>query len=358
MASASLPRTTPRSTSRRRDALHAVDSKVTLGGPSWQSARNDTIVAWPDRPLSGGPLELDRPLPRLPRRSGTQVSEFGFFSFEWYPFDDACTDTGPQLAQAPAILAAALEELRSDGLADSIPRIMTEYGYSAFGGPADVEISSALLNSEAVAGFFSHGGSEAYVYGIEPGTLLKEPHCARWGNNLLFLGDDDRQAKYRMPTYSRRLAADPRLGRFQRGASTRSMRQTMRPTGSHGDVGLVSAYPLQRPDGRWSLLLVNRDPRHAWLVRRDRRARCAGIRPAARGATGSLAVLGRPVPVEGEPERKVTRCATSPHRIACCRTPTSGVVASTATRLPSWSKAGSTPEPVVALVLGGTRPYL
>ncbi len=139
-------------------ALHAVDPGVTLGGPSWQSARNDTIVAWPDRPLSGSRSSwIGRFLDYLALRGAS--SEFGFFSFEWYPFDDACTDTGPQLAQAPAILAAALEELRADGLADSIPRLMTEYGYSAYGGPSDVEISSALLNTEAVAGFFRHGGS-------------------------------------------------------------------------------------------------------------------------------------------------------------------------------------------------------
>ena len=262
-------------------ALHAIDPGVVLGGPSWQSARNDTIVAWPDRPLSGGRSSwVGRFLDYLEARGRT--GDFDFFSFEWYPFDDACTNTGPQLAQAPAILAAALEELRSDGLADSIPRIMAEYGYSAYGGPSDVEISSALLNIEAVAGFFRHGGSEAYVYGIEPGSLLKEQHCARWGNNLLFLGDDDRQAKYRMPAYhaARLLTA---AWADSTGGSHQLFAAEVRPTGSQGDVGLVSAYPLRRPDGRWALLLVNRDPHHTWSVQALTRSGAAAASPLSSG---------------------------------------------------------------------------
>jgi len=239
-------------------ALHAVDPNVRLGGPSWQSARNDTIVAWPDRPLSGSRSSwIGRFLDYLDARG--KAGEFSFFSFEWYPFDDACTETGPQLARAPAILAAALEELRSDGLPDSIPRLMTEYGYSAFGGPADVQISSALLNTE-------HGGSEAYAYGIEPGTLLKEPHCARWGNNLLFLGNDDRQARYRMPAYYAAWLLTHAWADSTGGEHT-LYRAEIQPTGKGGDVGLVSAYPLRRPDGHWALLLVNRDSRHAWSIR-------------------------------------------------------------------------------------------
>jgi len=258
-------------------ALRAVDSTITVGGPSWQSARNDTIVAWPARASGAGRSSwIGRFLDYLEARGAS--GEFGFFSFEWYPFDDACTDTGPQLAQAPAIMAAALEELRAAGLADSIPRLMTEYGYSAFAGPSDVEISSALLNTEALAGFFTHGGSEAYVYGIEPGSLLREPHCARWGNNLLFLGDDDRQAKYRMPAYHAAWLlthawADSSGGEHQLFTAE------VRPTGRSSDASLVSAYPLHRPDGRWALLLVNRDPHNARVVQALIGGRTAPPRP-------------------------------------------------------------------------------
>ena len=35
---------------------------------------------------------------------------------------------------------------------------------------------------------------------------------------------------------------------------------------SHGHL-LVTAYPLQRPDGRWSLMLVNKDHDHPHRVR-------------------------------------------------------------------------------------------
>jgi hypothetical protein len=143
---------------------------------------------------------------------------------------------------------------------------MTEYGYSAFGGPADVEIPSALLNTEAVAGFFAHGGDEAYVYGIEPGALLKEPHCSRWGNNLLFLGDEDRQAQYRMPTFHAAWLLTHAWA-DSAGGLHRLYAARVEGDGRNGDATLVSAYPIQRPDGRWALLMVNRDARHAWSVR-------------------------------------------------------------------------------------------
>ena len=280
-------------------ALHRVDPGVALGGPSWQSARNDTIVAWPPRATGSGRSSwVGRFLDYLAGRNAS--GEFRFFSFEWYPFDDPCTDTGPQLAQAPAILAAALDELRADGLADSIPRIMTEYGYSAFGGPADVEISSALLNSEAVAGFFAHGGSEAYVYGIEPGSLLKEPHCSRWGNNLLFLGDDDRQAQYRMPAYLRRLDADPRLGRF-RGWFTPALR---RPgAGRRPEWRCLAGQRVSDAAAGWPLGAPADQPRSASRLVGQGAGRGYRLRTpeAARGPAGVLAVFGCPVSMEGGP---------------------------------------------------------
>jgi len=246
-------------------ALRAVDPHIVLGGPSWQSAANDEMVAWPDR-AGGGKRTgwLGRFLDALEARGA--LGMLGFFSFEWYPFDDPCGSTAEQLARAPSMLAQAMARQRREGLPDSIPRILTEYGYSAYPGPSEVEITAALLNVEAAAGFMRSGGSEAYVFGTEPSSLEKDPRCARWGNNLLLLANEDGRAAHRMPAYwaTRMLArawADSNGGMHElcRVRVTDDL-----PPNRFGP--LLSAYALERPDGRWSLLLVNRDPARAWSV--------------------------------------------------------------------------------------------
>jgi hypothetical protein len=146
---------------------------------------------------------------------------------------------------------------------------MTEYGYSAFGGPAEVELPAALLNTEAVAGFFSHGGSEAYVYGLEPGELLREPGCHRWGNNLLLLDDSERETQFRLPAYyAARLLTHAWAD--SGGGSHSLYATTVEVAGPQDRAGLLSAYALHRPDGRWALLLINRDPRQGWTIETTR----------------------------------------------------------------------------------------
>jgi len=245
-------------------ALRAVDPHVVLGGPSWQSAANDELVAWPDL---GGPAGgrgwLGRFLDALEAHGA--LRELGFFSFEWYPFEDPCGDTAPELVRAPAMLASAVERQRREGLPDSIPRIITEYGYSPYAGPAEVELSAALFNAEAAAGFLLAGGGETYVFGTEPAPLEQSPRCDRWGNNLLFLSDEQGRAAWRMPAYyAARLLAGAWAD--SNGGMHEIVRTRVAGDSPNRDGPLLSAYGLKRPDGRWGLLLINRDAVRTWSV--------------------------------------------------------------------------------------------
>ena len=83
------------------------------------------------------------------------MADFGFFSFEWYPFDDLCEEKPPQqLVRHPALIAETLQRLEQDGVPKDIPWIITEYGYSSFAGQAEVELPAALLNAEIVLQWF------------------------------------------------------------------------------------------------------------------------------------------------------------------------------------------------------------
>ena len=84
--------------------------------------------------------------------------------------------------------------------APAIPRVIAEYGYSAFAGRAQVDLEGALLNADIVGRFLAVGGRAAYLYGWEPSFLESSPRCDTWGNNMLFLADEQRKIRFRVAT--------------------------------------------------------------------------------------------------------------------------------------------------------------
>ena len=105
----------------------------------------------------------------------------------------------------------------------------------------------------------------AYLYGYEPSALEKGRGCDTWGKNTLFLSDDQRHVKARTATYhGARL-----LARQWVGAADQPHR--VDPARADAPIAagaaLVSAYAIWRPDGFWSLLLINKDAQWAWTVR-------------------------------------------------------------------------------------------
>ena len=212
-------------------------------------------MAWPDD--SAGAPWMTRFLSVL--RARDRTSDFGFLSFEWYPFDDVCAPTAPQLASAPSRLRDALQRLEEEGVPRSLPKVIAEYGYSAFASRAEVDIEAALFDSDLVGHFLSAGGDAAYLYGYEPTYLDREVRCEAWGNNALFLATSRRDIRHSVAAYyALRLVTQAWL---EPGMGRHSTYRTAAPD------SLLSAYAVLRPDGRWSVLLVNRDPSRERTVR-------------------------------------------------------------------------------------------
>jgi hypothetical protein len=234
-------------------ALRTVDRSVRLGGPSFQNLRNDPLRLWPDGIAHGTRTTwIGRFLDYIDARRET--SEFNFFSFEWYPFDNVCDDPSRNLAAAPGMLGRSLARLREAGLPDSIARIMTEYGYSAHISAAEVALPSALFDLDAIGTFFTHGGSRSYLFGYEPGYLTHEPGCGDWGSLSMWLADSAGQARDRTPRF---IAAWLLTHAW---ADSAGGNHELFPSRIAGTDSLLSAFTLRRPDRRWSVLLVNRDP--------------------------------------------------------------------------------------------------
>ena len=239
-------------------AIHRVDPNIKLGGPSFQEILKD-----PDAPVSrGNSAWMRRFLDYLKRRG--RASDYTFFSFEWYPFDDVCEAAAPQLARAPRLMEAALRSMGHSGLSRKIPWIISEYGYSAFASRAEIDIEGALLNADIVGTFLTLGGDQAFLFGYTPGYVGRDFSCTA-GNNMLFSLGDDGNIKDRFATYfGARLVTQewlqPGDGVHEIYAATSNVRD------ARGNE-LITAYAVHRPDGLWSVMVINKDPQRTYEVR-------------------------------------------------------------------------------------------
>jgi hypothetical protein len=230
------------------DALHRGDPTLSLGGPSMVA---DSLTPDP----SAHSRYLGRFLDYLKARG--RLDDFRFFSFEWYPFDDVCAPAPPQLLAASGLLAGALKRFRGEGLPADLPVVIGEYGWSAYGARAEVDMEGALLNAEVAAQFLALGGQQSFAYGWEPNELLNEQSCA-WGNNMLFQMAERAGNPAPMATYH---AARLVTGRW------------LLPDGSHAllaatsDLPSVASYAVRRPDGSVAVLLLNKDAEHGYDIR-------------------------------------------------------------------------------------------
>jgi hypothetical protein len=239
-------------------AIHQVDPTLALGGPSFQSG-----IVYSGFDVDPHKSWVTRFVGYL-RRHG-RLQDYGFLSFEWYPFDDLCGEPATQLMEQPERLARALRHFRDSGIRRSIPRIISEYGYSSYAGRTLVEVPSALLNADIAGQFLTHGGKTAYLFGYEPNRPGTDSLCGGYGQLMLFEGDANLQAHWPMPTY---------FGAWlMTQVWTEPGNQRHRLYGASSDIRdgsgrqIVTAYAVRRPDRKWAVMLVNKDPDHAYSVR-------------------------------------------------------------------------------------------
>jgi hypothetical protein len=257
-------------------AIHAVDPALKLGGPSFQEIQPGDE---PPAERRGNSAWLQRFLEYL--RTHGRSDDYSFFSFEWYPFDDVCAPVAPQLARATDMLTAALQEMQRRGLSHRIPWIMSEYGYSAFGARAELSIEGALLNADIVGRFLTMGGEQAFLYGYTPSEVLHEGSCAP-GQNMLFSMDDDGNITHRFATYFGARLLTHEWTR-QAGGWHENYPAASNVRNNKGNE-IVTAYAVHRPDGLWSLLLINKDPERAYKVQVKFRNERRGSTSAFRGS--------------------------------------------------------------------------
>jgi F5/8 type C domain len=234
------------------DAIHAVDPNIKLAGPVFQGVNSD-IPAWPD--ARGNTSWFTRFLNYL--RSHNHLHDLNVMTFEHYPFDP-CSLQWQALYSEPALVRGIMKVWREDGLPASVPMHITESNLSWNADTNYMQTFAALWLADYLGSFFTAGGQAAYYYQYEP---LPMYNGCGWGTFGMFNVD----SQYTIKQYVSQYFAAQML--TQEWAEPIDLMHFVYPASAdiadRAGNALVTAYALQRPDGLWSLLLVNRDELNA-----------------------------------------------------------------------------------------------
>jgi hypothetical protein len=241
---------------RWADALHAVDPSLKLGGPVFQGTNQDVQV-WAD--ANGNTSWLSRFINYL--NAHNRLSDLSFMSFEHYPFN--CSDGWTMLLDEPTVVQNIINAWHNDGLPANVPILVTEYNFSANATAVFQEVLGAVWQADFIGSFLNAGGAGAFYYEYEPTPPAgSSSQCS--GSFGMFSADDNNQIQY--PTaqfYSSQLINQEWAQPIDAAHSLLST--TSDAFDLNGNL-LITAYTLLRPDGQYSLLLINKDQAHTQNV--------------------------------------------------------------------------------------------
>lgn len=239
------------------DALHKVDPKLKLGGPIFEGV-NEDIRVWPD--AQGRVSWMGRFVDYL--KSHGHLKDLAFMSFEHYPFEP-CDITWKTLYTEPQLMKHILQVWRDDGVPKDVPLMVTESHLAAeLTGPMST-IFSALWLADNVGSFFEGGGAAFYHSPIQPQGLEKS--CLGWASWSNFIADSELHINgYTALYYAAHMI---NLEWVQHRSGVHEMYPSSVDIKDGEGNQLVTSYAVHRPDGNWSLMLVNRDETTPHTVR-------------------------------------------------------------------------------------------
>ncbi len=227
-------------------AIHQLVPEAPLGGPSFEGTEGD-VDSWAD--ANGRVSFLGRFVDYL--KAHDSLKDFTFFSFEHYP----CGAGGGEgkicaawnsLYWEPAYVNHLIQAWKDNGLPPNTPFFMTEGNDLEDGGPETVK--RGLWLADYVGAMLTAGASGTYYfhYIASPG-----------GRDGFFSIDENNRVISYSPQY---LAAEVITKEWVQpvAAIHKLFRTTSDVRDSAGNT-LVTAYTVERPDGKWSVMLVNKD---------------------------------------------------------------------------------------------------
>ena len=230
-------------------ALHKVDPKLKLGGPIFEGV-NEDIRVWPD--AKGRTSWMGRFVDYL--KTHGALTELAFVSFEHYPFEP-CKITWNSLYSEPQLMKHILQVWRDDGVPKDVPLMVTESHLAAeLTGPMSTIIAGLWL-ADSIGSFFEAGGAAYYHSPVQPQGLQNS--CEGWASWSNFVSNSNYDINGYMSLYYAAQLINHEWAQHRSGVH-RMFPVAVNLKDNDGNQ-LVTAYALNRPDGAWSLMMVNRD---------------------------------------------------------------------------------------------------
>jgi hypothetical protein len=240
-------------------ALHRVDPKLKLGGPVFEGV-NEDIKVWPD--AQGRTSWLGRFIDYL--KAHGRMSDLSFVSFEHYPFPP-CEITWPDLYREPALVQHILQVWREDGVPENVPLMITESNVSWALTQPMADIFAALWLADNAGSFLANAGTGGVFYHspIQPEPLRSGCHgYSTYGN---FVANEKLEIQQHTSQYFASQMIN--LEWVKHGAGAHQLFPAEADVKDDAGQTLVTAYAVKRPDGEWSLMIVNKDPSNAHAVK-------------------------------------------------------------------------------------------
>lgn len=239
------------------EALHKVDPNLKLGGPIF-TGQNKDVEVWPD--ANGDASFTERFVNYL--RSHHHLSDLAFFSFEHYPMDP-CKIPWSTLYDEPYLVSHMLDVWHDDGVPRNVPMFITESNLSSSSSEAYVDIYGALWLADYAGAYLSAGGDALYYFHYLPLGIHRGCN-ASLGTFGMFSADKNLRIQQPLSQFFASQLIN--LDWVEPGDGA----HRLFPAASdiHDDAGhtLVTAYAALRPDGLWSLMIVNKDQENAHTV--------------------------------------------------------------------------------------------
>jgi hypothetical protein len=239
------------------EAIHRLTPEARLGGPIFEGVNAD-IKVWPD--AEGRTSWLGRFLDYLKSHGG--ISDLAFMSFEHYPFGP-CEVTWSDLYREPELVSHILDVWREDGLPENVPMLITESNLSWGTDQSFVDMFGALWLADYAGAFLTAGGSGLYYFQFFP------EHLSHGCNGEGIFGMSTATADYQVRQHTSQYFAAQliNLEWVKPGGEDHHLYRASCDATDAAGHRLVTVYAVERPDGQWSLLLVNRDQDNAHAVR-------------------------------------------------------------------------------------------
>ena len=223
-------------------AIHLRVPDAPLGGPSYEGTPAD-VDSWAD---ANGSVSFTRRFLDYLRAHG-RLRDFTFFSFEHYPCLDRGCPEWSSLYDEPENVNRVIQAWKDNGLPPDVPFFMTEGNDLRDGGAGTVK--AALWLADYIGSIMTAGAGGTYYFHYAAAQ-------SRGSGGFLPIDENNHVTSY-TPQY---LATEVITKEWVQPVD--AVHKLFKVASDVKDVKghtLVTAYAVLRPDGQWSVLLVNKD---------------------------------------------------------------------------------------------------